>query len=177
MRRREQVHRVERDPFGEMGQVPTPEIPGIVQSPINLPDKTEDVPEATVFQSAYAHLPPVSIPELVQYLSRDLLGQLRANIAAGSRVYFRDNQPLVTVANQSTTFRWPFMVRHVMVQNNSAGSVFVNFDGVASQGKFQVTAGSLLTIDVIAQSISVYATSALNIDGDVSGNLMIAGFM
>lgn len=177
MRRREQVHRLERDPFAELGQVDLPKSPGVIESPINVPDATEDVPEATVYQSPYAHLPPVSIPQLTQYLSRDLLGQLRANVSAGSRVFFRPNISLVTIPNVSTQFTWDRIVRHVTVQNNSGASINVNFDAPASPGKLLVPANGILTFDVICQSIAVYATSALNVDGDTAGNLFIAGFM
>lgn len=174
--RHENIQREQRDPLHEVGQVPYPATSGYIQSPVNIPD-AHDVPLREHDQNPDTHLPPILIPEIVQALSRDLLGQLRANVAAGSRVFPRDNQPTVTVANQDIQIMFPMPIRHVMFQNNSGGVVDINFDEPASPGKLAVPALGFFATDVICRAVHIYATSVLNINGDVAGHLFLAGFM
>jgi hypothetical protein len=176
IRHKERVFRTQEDVARTIGIVPEPNIPGIVESPMNLPGETETIPPIINVQNPEAHLPPVTMPAFVQAMLRDFIGALKANSSAGSRIWPRDNQPTATVANSSVEILFFFPLRHVVVQNNSTTAITVDIGRPANIGSLAVSAGSLLSIDAETRSVSIWSTVVTPINDGVSTGIYLAGY-
>jgi hypothetical protein len=183
--RRRNIRNSEGNPIDNRGQdsnAPVGEYyrdlgPGILpdQSRLNTPD-FKDVPQPIREQNPYDHLPYISEPHIIQQQNRDYIGAERVNTSAGARL-FPLGWPLATVANQAVMLPFPRIARHLLLQNNAGIPCYFDFDSPASLGTGQVPAAGYITIDIpMLNTLSVFTTAALNINGATVGGLYIVAW-
>lgn len=98
------------------------------------------------------------------------------NPTAGARVLL---DPLSGTTNAGTDTLLPFRkrVHHLLIQNNSAAPIYVDFDVPASLGSIVVASGLLLSVDVPCDELHVYTPTAVAYNAsNVVGSIVIRGW-
>lgn len=77
---------------------------------------------------------------------------------------------------QSNILSWQRRVTHILIQNQTASNVFIDFDKPANPGAILVPPGGLFTIDIPCDDLHVYPVAAMSYNLTTAGNLVIRGW-
>jgi len=87
------------------------------------------------------------------------------------------SQPTQTTAGADTAWSFAQKVRHIMIQNNTAGNVQFSPDAVTSAGSPILASGGTLFFDLRVTTMHLLTASAQNINGTSAGNIVVWGWM
>lgn len=172
-----QRNRLLTPPPGAIGALPDPGTPPLVDTGGQLGSADGPRPHDPYEQPTAANiqLPPNWYHLL--HLRIDELGRAVVNPAAGSRVFpNQQGWPATTTANADTAFPFMIPVRHLIVQNNTAATVYLDFDTNASLGSMQLPPSGFTSLDVRLQELHIYTTAAVNVNNALASGLYVAGF-
>ena len=192
LHRRDATQRKEIDPLHAVGYEAAPSGPGIISDDdrLNVPDE-KDFPGSRPQERADREAGPYGLrtkrPEIGTHLppvydnggnttKTDLIGNVRVNNATGGRVNEDSGSASITAANQAVQVRFLHIVNHLIVQNNSASDIKIEFDSVASQGSLTIVAGAYWSGDIHCQNVWLWCAAAVNINGGSAANVVVIGF-
>jgi hypothetical protein len=84
--------------------------------------------------------------------------------------------PANLTAGADTSLTFASEIHHLLIQNNGAVTVGVEFDATASAGSLQVAAGQTLLLDLPLTVLHCYSASAPAVNGTAAGNLVVKGW-
>ena len=83
-----------------------------------------------------------------------------------------------STANADTAVAFSTRVNHVMVQNNTANDIYIDFDIAATQGSICVPKGqSSWFSDNQCSTLHIYTTVASSVNGTASGGIVVRGWL
>lgn len=84
--------------------------------------------------------------------------------------------PAQTSAGSATALAFAEPITHLVVQNNGAAALGIEWDGsTATAGSLQLAAGASLFLDCEADGLSLLTAAATNINGAAAANIVVKG--
>lgn len=98
------------------------------------------------------------------------------DLIEGGRVVLDASAPSATNLGTDTLVPFAQPVEHLLIQNNTAAAVWINFDAAAAVGALVLlAAGTMLVITVPCKTLHVFTAAAQQINSTATG-ISIAGW-
>ena len=83
--------------------------------------------------------------------------------------------PATLLANQPVTLEWLQPIRHLTLQNNTTGILYIEFELTAGVGSYQLAAGATLSEDLHLQTISLLSGTGAALNNPATAGVWLRG--
>ncbi len=80
-------------------------------------------------------------------------------------------------ANTATSVSFGQQVSRVVIQNNTAATVYRAYVGAASLGSYAIAAGASVQDLVVTGAVSLFCGTAATINGTATGGIVVEGYV
>ncbi len=100
-----------------------------------------------------------------------------SDVASAGAVAGAGTPPTTTNVGADTAYTFNTQVNHILIQNNTTANMHFDLDVASSLGSQILAPGSTFLADMQVTTLHLYTAAAQNINGTVSGNIVVRGWL